>query len=160
MLGLERLAVIVESHPRPAVVDIVDRQVRGIAAVAERQHITGIMGYLIQQRAHGYTPPYRVELGPARHAVNVYRDGFIGQRLEFRPSPRLERVAALPNRECPLRYGRMRRRPSRQHWEVLGQVLPWRDPGLLDRGRPTFVAKTTRNGAAHDRSAPSRLGPG
>ena len=70
VLGLQRLAVVVERHPRLAAGDVLHRQVGGVAAVAEREHVVGSSP---PRRAacRPRRPPDGVELRPLRDAVDV-----------------------------------------------------------------------------------------
>src|SRR5262245_6825010 len=57
VLGLKWPAVIAECHPRLAAGDVLEWQVRGVAAVTERHDVRGILPGLVQQRVHRYAPP-------------------------------------------------------------------------------------------------------
>ena len=96
MLGLQRPAVVAEGHTCLATGDVLGRQVRGVAAVAERQHVRGVGRHLVQQRVHRHAAPLGAQLGPAGDAVDVHSDGIPHGRAPagpFLPS-RPARVAA------------------------------------------------------------------
>ena len=125
VLGIERLAVIAECNPGLTVGHVLDRQIGGIAAVTESQHVRSIVLDLLEQRVERDPLPRRVELRPAGHAVDV-----LGQRLgrkcvELLPAPAL-RLLAADNRERPLLERCMRGRARREDREVVRHVLPRR----------------------------------
>src|SRR5260370_36055361 len=69
VLGFERLAVVAERHPRLAG-DVLDPQVGGITALAERQDIRGYVFDLIQRGVHRYATPPAVAPGHARYPTD------------------------------------------------------------------------------------------
>jgi hypothetical protein len=50
VLGFERLAAVVVGDPGLAVGDVLERQVRGVAAIAEGEQVAGIMLDQAEQR--------------------------------------------------------------------------------------------------------------
>ena len=81
VLGLERLAVVGEGDPRLAAGQVLERQVRRVAAVAEREHVLGVVLDRLEQRVDRDAFPDRVELRPLRDAVDVARDLLARQGL-------------------------------------------------------------------------------
>ena len=111
MLRVERLAVVAEGNPGLAAGHVIEREVRGVAAVAEGEHVLGLGLDVLEQRVHGDALPDGVELRPRRHAVDVLRNGLARQPLELLPGPRQPLVAAR-DRERPVLERRMRGRPG------------------------------------------------
>ena len=66
---------------------VLERQVRGVAAVAVDHHVVGLVVDVREQRVERDALPVGVELGPLGHAVDVDRDLLGGQRGELLPAP-------------------------------------------------------------------------
>src|SRR4051812_26708840 len=154
VLRLERLLVVSERDPGLAAGDVLERQVRRVAAVAEGHHVLGLVLDTLEQRVDRDALPDRVELRPLGHAVDVLRDLLARQRAELLPRPphRLE-VGAL-DRERPLLERDVRRRAGGEDGEVVSQVLPGRDAV----GRPVLAppAKSARDDV-HDAASPATV---
>src|SRR5438309_390227 len=71
---LEGLAVVLVRNPCLTVGDIDQREVRRVAAIAERQHEVGGGIDVLEQGVDRHAAPWSAELGPLRDAVNVGRD--------------------------------------------------------------------------------------
>jgi hypothetical protein len=127
MLRLERLAVVVVRDPRLAVGDVLERQVRRVAAVRVREEVLRVVVDVAQEGVDRDTLPDRVELRPLRDAVDVDRDVLARERPELVPRP-ADRLRAALDREHPLFKGGVGGRPGREHGEVVDQVLSRRDP--------------------------------
>ena len=88
VLRVERLVVVLVRDPRLAVADVLEREVRRVAAVAEREDVLGARVDAVEQRVERDARPRRVELRPLRHAVDVDGDPLARQRRELAPTSR------------------------------------------------------------------------
>src|SRR5947209_15211801 len=88
VLGGERRALGGERHPRLAAGDVVDRQVRRVAAVAEGGPEGPVDLDPVEQRVDRDALPGHVEPGPLRHAVDVAGDRLERELAELLPGPR------------------------------------------------------------------------
>src|SRR3954451_18739990 len=127
VLRVERLAVVAERDPGFAVDQILERDVRRVAAVTERDRVGRVVLDGLEQRVDSHALPDRVELRPAGDAVDVGGDRLARESLELVPRP-ADRLAAAAELERPLLERRVRRRARREHREVVGQVLARRYP--------------------------------
>src|SRR4051794_39565747 len=87
VLGLQRLAVEVERDPGLAAGDVLERQVRVVAAVAHGDRVLGLGLHALEQRVHRDALPARPQLGPRGDAVDVARDRLRRERAELLPAP-------------------------------------------------------------------------
>src|SRR6185437_4254244 len=171
MLGRQRLAVVAERQPRLAAGHVRDRQVGGVPAVAEGQHVLRVGAYLFEQGLDRHCLPAGVQLGPAGDTVDVSGHLLDRQLLQLGPGPRLLLFAAAPDRERPVLFFRVRRRTSRQYGEVLGHVLTWRYPSTFGftalavespRHRTHVVTRSrparSRNAMSYGVAGPAMLG--
>src|SRR6266550_7884607 len=133
VLGLQRLAVVGEGNPGLAAGHVLEREIRRVAAVAEGHHVLGARLDAVEQDVERDAGPGSVELRPLGHAVDVLRDRLARQRLELLPGPRHRLVDGSLDREAPPVQRVMRRRPGREHREVVGHVLPGRDARRIYR---------------------------
>src|SRR3954471_22905406 len=101
VLWLERLAVVLVRHPRFAVPHVVEREVRRVAAIAEREHVLGACVDVAEECVKRHARPRRVELRPFRHAVNVDGDTLARQGRELLPRPRRGLVDLAADLEAP-----------------------------------------------------------
>src|SRR5262249_34890767 len=142
----ERLAVVFVGDQALVAAKIGDRDVGGVAAVAERHDVrTGrpaAGGGAGPGERHALPPG--VELGPFGHAVDVDADLRRGEGEELLPRPAVELV---PRRvlegEGPGRERAVRRRARRQDGEVVRDVLARRDA----LGALPLAAKAARDHA-------------
>src|SRR5437868_12905467 len=87
VLRLERLAVVVVGDPCLAIRDVLERQVRRVTPVAEREQVAGIMVDESEERVERDALPDGVELRPLGDAMDVGRDLLARQGLELVPRP-------------------------------------------------------------------------
>ena len=139
MLGLERLALILERDPCPASGHVLQGQVGGVAAVAEHQHVLSAGLDALEQRVDGHAGPLRIELRPGGDAVDVDREILAGERLELVPAPAPGLVKLPPERERPFGQRHPRRGPGREHGKVRRDVLAGRYPVRVRLFRMTPV---------------------
>src|SRR5215213_8593488 len=74
VLGLERLAAVGVSDPGLTACDIIQRQVRGVAAVAEGDDVLGSDLYFFKKCVHRDTFPPCAQLRPLSDTVDVCGD--------------------------------------------------------------------------------------
>jgi hypothetical protein len=101
VLRLERLAVVAERDPGLAADEILERDVRRVAAVGEGERVLGAGLDPVEQGVERDTLPARVELRPLRYAVDVDRDLLARQRAELLPRPADRLVDLADDREVP-----------------------------------------------------------
>src|SRR3954454_23547086 len=131
MLGLERLGGVIVCDPRLAATNVLKREVRAVAAVAEREDVIGARLYAFEERVDRDAGPRRVELRPLRDAVDVDGDPLARQRLELLPCPGGRLVDVPADLERPLVEGLTRCRARGGDWEALIQVLTGGEPRRL-----------------------------
>ena len=140
MFRLERPALVAVRQQHVLVVEHVERQVRGVALLGMDQDVGRLgpdLGQL-QDRPDRDALPGRVELRPARHAVDVRGDRRAGQRQELVPGERERRPDQPVDAEVP--RGQVGRGDAAvvEDRELLGQVLTrWdarRCRGILSAG--------------------------
>src|SRR3954469_23656504 len=133
MHGVERLVVVFVRHPSLAAANVLEREVRAVPAVAEREDVLGARLDAFEEGVDRDASPGRVELRPLRHAVDVHGDPLARQRLELLPGPgpgpRL--VDLSTDLERPRVERLMGRRARGQDREVWSQVLAGRQPRRL-----------------------------
>jgi hypothetical protein len=139
MLGLEWLAVVAVRDPRLPVPQVFERDVRRVAAVAERRRVLGCRLDTRQQCVDRDSFPHGVELRPLRHAVDVDGNALRRQREELVPRPAERLVDLADDPEVPLVERHAWRRTCREHREVVGHVLP---------GRNAFARRIVASSAA------------
>ena len=105
VLRRERLAVVAERDPRLAAGDVRERQIGGVAAVAEREHVLGRRLDAVQQRCRARRRASGVELRPLGHAVDVDGDRLARAAPELVPGPAARLVDLAADREAPLSSG-------------------------------------------------------
>src|SRR5215207_234807 len=128
MFGLELVAVVAVDDPRLAARDVLDREVRRVAAVAQGGDVAALELHAVQQRVDGDAGPLRVELRPGRHAVDVHGEVLARQRLELIPGPRAFLADRAGDREVPLVERDVRGRAGREHREPRFEVLAGWEP--------------------------------
>src|SRR5262245_37934614 len=101
---------------------------------------------LVEERIDRHAFPHRVELGPARDAVDVGLDRLARQGAELFPRPGPEHATFI-DREGPLVERRTRRRAGGEHREIAGHVLAGRHAGRIDVCVPSPAAKSFRDEA-------------
>ena len=155
MVGLERLAVIGVSDDHVVVEHDLEREVGRVAAVGVGHHELAfrIDAGAAEQLADGDADPGRVELRPARDAVDVGRDLPLREGLQLVPGQGQRVVDLAEDVEIPLGQVERGIRPDREHRKALGQVLPrWHASGidaeLLRLPLPALAQDARRNG--HD----------
>src|SRR6478672_10539780 len=131
MLGVERLAVVLVCHPSLAATNVLEREVRAVAAVAEREDVLGARLDAFEERVDRDPSPRGIELRPLRDAVDVGGDPLARQRLELLPRPGARLVDVPTDLERPPVEGVMRCRARGEDWEVLSQVLTGGEPRRL-----------------------------
>src|SRR5439155_16957361 len=87
VFGLERLSVVAERDPGLAVGDVLEREVRRVAAVAEGEEIRRVVLDAVEEGVDGDSLPDRVELRQFRHAVDVSGRRLARQFAELVPAP-------------------------------------------------------------------------
>src|SRR5262245_63824984 len=70
---MERLAAIAERQPGTTAGDVGDREVGGIAAITESEHVCRFSSRLLEQRVDRHSIPLGVQLGPPGDAVDKDR---------------------------------------------------------------------------------------
>src|SRR4051794_2970151 len=139
MFGLERLVVVLVCHPSLAATNVLKREVRAVAAVAEREDVIGARLYAFEERVDRHAGPRRVELRPLRDAVDVDREGLRGEGEQLLPRPRARRLDRAANAQAPVGGRVDRGRPGGEDGEVAREVLARREPLRLG-GRPALEA--------------------
>src|SRR5215510_512750 len=139
VLVRERLAVVGVHNPGLVVEQILQGEVRGVAAVAVRQHVLRGGLDVLEQRVEGDALPLGVELRPARHAVDVDGDRRARQLPELLPRPAPHLVDLALDGEVPVVGLGVGHRPGRQHREVAADIVlagrqPARRPGAAPAG--------------------------
>ena len=155
MLRGQRRATVRECHPGLAAHEIRQRQVRGVAAVAERGYIRPIRLNAVEERIDRHPLPDRVELAPFGNAVDIDGDRLAGERAELIPGPAPRRLDGSGDREVPLREGRVRGRPGGKDREVGGDVLPRWDPAGDGGVLAPAATKPTRDKILYHAPAPA-----
>src|SRR5688572_5164716 len=144
VFGLERLAVVLPDHQRLSFQQILDRQIGRIAAIAKRHHEWGrwlLEPGRCEDPLNGDAAPVSVELGPARHTVNIHRDLRRTKRTKLLPAPRHDLRTVLHfEREGPGVQWGVRSRSGGQHGKIRGQVLSGREPFRLGMGPSALKA--------------------
>src|SRR5215213_738057 len=131
MLGLERLAAVGVSDPGLSACDLIQRQVRRVAAVAEGDDVLGSRFDLFQQGVHRDAFPTGTELRPFGNAVDVGGDLLRGQLSELLPHPSLWLVDLPDDGEVPFLERSAGRGAGREHRKSIDQVLSGWEMGLL-----------------------------
>src|SRR3712207_5069053 len=99
VLGFQGLAIVLVGNPGPAARHVIEGEVRGVAAVAEREDVARGRLDAFEQGIYRDAPPGGAELRPLGYAVDGGRDGLGGQRQELlpRPPPRPDRKSPRLN---------------------------------------------------------------
>src|SRR5829696_8778341 len=131
VLGLERLAGVGVCDPGLTARDLIQRQVRGVAAVAERDDVLGDGLDLFEQGVHRDAFPPGAQLRPLGDAVDVFCDLLRGQLSELLPSPPLWLVDLPDDGEIPFLERSAGRGAGREHRKSVDQVLSGWEMGVL-----------------------------
>src|SRR5437763_9844312 len=157
VLGMQRLAVELVCDPGLAVHDVLERQVGGVAAVAEHGDVLGPGLHPLQQGGDRNAFPGGVELRPLGDAMDVLRDGVGRQGEQLLPRPALRLIDLAFDGEGPLVQVGAGRRTGGQNREIVHQVLAWRQtrarsgiaaPSLEPARDETHQAMSIAHGAA------------
>src|SRR5207245_5281970 len=108
-----------------------ERQIGGIASIAESDDIprdVGVIIHLLQQGLDGDAFPMGIELGPLGDTTDVDGWCLMGKGQQFLPGPTLWFFHVPYNREIPLLQGSMRRRPCREDRKAALKILSRREP--------------------------------
>ena len=136
VLGLERLAVVAERDPRLAAGDVLERQVRRVAAVAERDDVLAPSSRRPSSSVSTETPSQTVS--SFDHLVTQWMSTVISSLGSARNSSHVQRarlVDLADDREVPPVERRVRRRAGGEDREVVGHVLAGRHAvGASSRG--------------------------
>src|SRR5262249_44748115 len=123
MLRIERFAAVREGDPGHAARDVLERDVRRVATVAELDHVLRGRLDAVEQRVDGDALPVRVELRPLGDTVDVDGDLLPRQRTELLPRPAGQLVDFTGDREVPLVERGVWGRARRQDREIVRDVL-------------------------------------
>ena len=151
VLGVERLAVVGVRDPGLAAGEVLEREVGRVAAVAERDRVLGLGLDALEQRVDRDALPGRVQLRPARDAVDVDGDRLARQRAQLVPGPAVQLVDLADDREVPVGEracagsGRRRGRGSRAS-----------RTGRAGRGRPARRGACPESAGDRHRGTDSR----
>src|SRR4051812_5591115 len=155
MLRRERLATVGECHPGLATHEIRERQIRGVATVAECRRVGPIRLDAVEQRIDRNPLPDGVELAPFGDAVDIDGDRLARQCPELIPGPPPRGLYRSPDGEVPLRERCARGRPGGKYREIRGEVLPGRDPTGNSGVLAPASAKPARDEISCHASAPA-----
>jgi hypothetical protein len=101
VLGVERFAVVAQRDPGFTAHDVLERQVRRIAAVAELDNVFRSGFDSVKQGVERNALPDRVQLRPLGHAMDVDFDLFARQRPKLLPGPAARLVNLADDRKVP-----------------------------------------------------------
>src|SRR5213080_5289966 len=141
VLRRQRRPVVPERHPRLAAAHVGDRQVRRVAAVAERDDELSLAEPAllrgVQQRVDGNAFPLRVELGPLGYAVDVDGRRLVGEPFKLLPRPSDGPATRIAEREVPRCQRCVWSWTRGEDGKVPRLVLTRREPILLRGGAAT-----------------------
>jgi len=118
------ITVVSKHDPRLPSRDVVDGQVRGVVAVAAKEHMGSTVRDAGEECVDRHPFPCRIELRPFCDTVDVSGDLFPGKGVELFPSPCPFGAIEVSETEAPILLERKSRGgPCRQDREVVGRVL-------------------------------------
>src|SRR5438270_4288714 len=129
VLGRERLAVVLIGNESLSVDDVGQREIRGVAAVRERDDESrpAVELHVLEEHVRGDAAPARVELRPLGHAADVLHELLRRELSELVPGPLRRLLHQTLDAERPGAYVGARRRARGEDRKVLDEVLARRD---------------------------------